>query len=141
MNTCITKNKKLTKSMAIIKGKKVNEGSKEGEKVTFTFKEQQTQVDFTSKSIRDYILSLGEMEGVAGSMAAISETLGGKISNLGDSWDNFLNALGQRTSGMFKSVIERFSGMLNSLIGQMAAADFMMRAGVEKKSFIERKWI
>jgi hypothetical protein len=33
---------------------------------------------------------MGKMEGVAGSMEAISGTLGGKISNLGDAWTGCL---------------------------------------------------
>ena len=69
--------------------------SKEGDKVTFTFKGVKQQVDFTAESIRGYILSLGEANGISGSMAAISETLGGKISNLQDSFDQFKLALGE----------------------------------------------
>jgi hypothetical protein len=67
---------------------------KEGDKVTFTFKEQATTVDFTTQAIEEYIKSLGDLEGVSGSMAAISETLGGKVSNLGDKWDSLLNTIG-----------------------------------------------
>lgn len=68
--------------------------SKEGDKVTFTFKEQATTVDFTTKAIENYVKGLGDMRGVSGSMAAISETLGGKVSNLGDKWDSLLNTVG-----------------------------------------------
>ena len=68
--------------------------SKEGDKVTFTFKEQATTVDFTTKAIEKYVKGLGDLEGVSGSMAAISETLGGKVSNLGDKWDSLLNTIG-----------------------------------------------
>jgi hypothetical protein len=68
--------------------------SKQGDKVTFTFKEQATTVDFTTKAIENYVKGLGDMRGVSGSMAAISETLGGKVSNLGDKWDSLLNTVG-----------------------------------------------
>lgn len=71
---------------------------KEGDKVTFTFKEQATQVDFTADAIENYITSLGDLEGVSGSMAAISETLGGKVSNLGDSYDSLLNTIGETSA-------------------------------------------
>ena len=71
---------------------------KEGDKVTFTFKEQATQVDFTADAIENYITSLGDLEGVSGSMAAISETLGGKVSNLGDSFDSLLNTIGDTSA-------------------------------------------
>ena len=86
--------------------------SKEGDRVTFTFKGVKTQVDFTADSIRQYILSLGEAEGVSGAMAAISETLGGKISNLGDSWDNLLNTIGDGNKGALSGATE----VLNDLI-------------------------
>jgi hypothetical protein len=67
---------------------------KQGDQVTFTFKGVQTQVKFTNEAIREYITSLGDYNGVAGSAAAVSETLGGKVNNLGDAWDNFLNSIG-----------------------------------------------
>ena len=77
---------------------------KEGDRVKFTFKGVTEEVQFTDEAIQNYILSLGDLTGVSGSMAAISETLGGKISNLGDSWDAFLNSLGE--SSIFKETIE-----------------------------------
>ena len=88
---------------------------KEGNKVSFTFKEQKTQVDFTNDSIRNYILSLGDLEGVSGNMAAISETLNGKISNLGDSWDRLLNAIGKSNSNIVKSALNGISDFLNNV--------------------------
>lgn len=40
-----------------------------GDSVIFTYKGVQTTVEKTSGSIRDYIVSLGDAEGVSGSMA------------------------------------------------------------------------
>lgn len=90
---------------------------KEGDKVTFTFKEQQTQVDFTSSAIQKYILSLGELQGVSGSMAEISQTLGGRISNLGDAWDTLLFNLGEGkiwkdTVGFLGSILNRVNAWI-----------------------------
>jgi len=68
--------------------------SKAGDQVKFTFKDVETQVKFNNTAIREYILSLGDYEGVAGSAAAVSATLGGKVNNLGDAWDSFLNSIG-----------------------------------------------
>lgn len=79
--------------------------SKQGDKVKFSFKEVETQVGFTASEIRKYILGLGEMEGISGSMAEISKTLGGRISNLGDAWDTLMNTMGQRSSGIMVSII------------------------------------
>ena len=39
--------------------------SKQGDKVTFTFKEQATTVDFTTKAIENYVKGLGDMRGLA----------------------------------------------------------------------------
>ncbi|MEK6479603.1 hypothetical protein WJR50_18810 [Catalinimonas sp. 4WD22] len=79
---------------------------KEGDKVKFTFKGVQTQTEFTEEAIRDYILSLGDLEGVTGSMAAISETLEGKTSNLEDSWTQFMNKLGTLIQGPGATTID-----------------------------------
>ena len=89
--------------------------SKEGDKVTFTFKGVQQQVDFTSKSIRDYILSLGDAEGVAGGMAQVSETLGGKISNIGDAWDRWMNTLGSSSGGILSWIADKIINIVEAL--------------------------
>ena len=86
---------------------------KEGDKVTFTFKEQATTVDFTTKAIEEYVKGLGDVEGVSGSMAAISETLGGKVSNLGDSWDSLLNTIGE--TGPWQDAISGINGAVQAL--------------------------
>jgi len=85
---------------------------KQGNKVTFAFKGVKTQVDFTSESIQKYLLGLGEVEGVSGATAAISGTLGGKISNLGDNMDMLFATIGAQGDG----VMNRFLDSLNSMI-------------------------
>lgn len=88
---------------------------KSGDQVTFTFKGIQTTVKNTSDSIRDYVLSLGEAEGVSGAMAKISETLEGKISNLGDAWDNLLLTIGQGNKGVLVGAVETLTTLVNRL--------------------------
>jgi hypothetical protein len=80
--------------------------SKEGDNVKFTFKGVETQVKNTETAIRGYILSLGDAEGVSGAMAGISETLGGKISNLGDNIEQLKLAIGDQTSGVFAASLD-----------------------------------
>jgi len=77
-----------------------------GENVIFTFKGVQTTVTKSSEAIRGYITALGDAEGVTGSMAVISQTLTGKISNLGDTWDQMLVSVGANTSGVFSGAID-----------------------------------
>lgn len=100
--------------------------SKEGDKVTFTFKGVQKQVDFTSDSIRSYILSLGDAQGVSGGMAAISETLGGKISNLGDAIDQFKLKLGTaiEQGGLFSGAVDLMTTSLSAMSDVVADQNF-----------------
>ena len=86
-----------------------------GDKVIFTFKGVQTTVDKSNESIRNYITSLGDLEGVSGATAVISETLTGKISNLGDAWDKMLVSVGNNTSGIFSGAIDIISEAINSI--------------------------
>ena len=86
--------------------------SKAGDQVTFTFKGVETQTKFTSEAIREYVLSLGDAEGVSGAMAAISETLGGQISNLGDSWDAFMVTVGDGNKGPLSGAVLLLSELI-----------------------------
>jgi hypothetical protein len=78
---------------------------KTGETTQYTFKGVTTEVKNTQEAIKNYLLGLGDLNGVMGSTAAISETLGGKISNLGDKWDKFLISIGNNTSKIFGDAI------------------------------------
>lgn len=94
--------------------------SKSGDQVKFTFKGVETQTKFTSAAIQEYLLGLGDLEGVSGSMAAISNTLGGSISNLGDSFDNLLLTLGSLTSGPLKDFIDLMQESIKVLADDIA---------------------
>jgi tetratricopeptide (TPR) repeat protein len=76
-----------------------------GDQVTFTFKGIKTQVDNTSEAIRGYVLSLGAAEGVSGSMEKISGTLGGRISNVKDSFTQLQTTIGSINSGVLFSFV------------------------------------
>lgn len=89
--------------------------SQEGSKVSFVFKNQRTIVENNSEAIKNYIQGLGKLQGVTGAMAAISGTLGGRISNLGDAWDSFLNAMGKGTSGIMFSTISLMSSLVENM--------------------------
>lgn len=88
---------------------------KEGDNVIFTFKGVQTQVEFTSKAIREYIVGLGDLQGVSGSMASISETIGGKLSNLRDTVSQILTGVGNRNSGLIGGFLDLVSDALEPL--------------------------
>lgn len=90
-------------------------GKVEGDKVTFAFKGVRTEIDNNAESIRKYIVGLGDMQGVQGAMEAISQTLTGQVSNLGDAWDQMLVALGNNTRGIFTTLIEYSGIVLNKI--------------------------
>jgi len=91
--------------------------SKEGDKISFTFKGQTTVVENTAQAIKGYLSSLGDMKGVAGSMAAIAGTLEGKISNMGDAWDGLMNTMGSGSSGIMVTVITWLTSLISMFDG------------------------
>lgn len=60
--------------------------SKEGDKVSLTFKGVTETVKFSAENIQKYLLNLAETN-FAGAMDQRAKTLDGAISNLADSWD------------------------------------------------------
>ena len=86
-----------------------------GDKVTFAFKGVSTTVKNTSASIQQYLLGLGDMEGVSGAMAAISKTLEGRISNLGDAWTTLMKNLGDANTGALKGTVDLLGEMLTKI--------------------------
>ncbi len=88
---------------------------KEGEQVTFTFKEQSTVVKNTASDIRNYLVGLGKLEEVQGTTAAISSTLSGKLSNLGDNFDKLFVTIGQIGSGVFSTFIEHVNFAVDAI--------------------------
>lgn len=89
-----------------------------GNKIRFTFKGVTTEVAKTSDSVQQYLLGLGKLQGVAGSTAAISATLTGQISNLGDSFDQLLLSIGKQGRGGVSEAI----GFLSSILGELKNA-------------------
>lgn len=89
--------------------------SKSGDEVSFTFKEQTTTVENTSSAIKDYLIGLGQMEGVSGAMAAISETATGKMSNFQDQMDSLKNDTFQELMPVIKEAIAFFSALIGEI--------------------------
>jgi hypothetical protein len=88
---------------------------KNGDQITFAFKGVQTQVKNNEQAIRDYILSLGDLEGVSGGMEAISKTLGGQLSNLEDNITNLFNSIGEGTEGPISEFLTIINDLINSV--------------------------
>jgi len=88
---------------------------KQGDQVTFTFKGVKTQVDFATESIQNYILSLGDLNGVAGATDAISKTLTGQISMLTDAVDLLMVSIGQGSSGVLNDFISSLTEIVQDI--------------------------
>lgn len=86
-----------------------------GDKVTLTFKGFTQTVNNTTRGITDAIVAFGQMDGVMGGMDAISETLTGKLSNLGDAWDRLLNTIGTGGGGAMKAALDVLIEFLDKL--------------------------
>lgn len=65
----------------------------QGDTIQFTFRGASTSVKNSADEITAYLQNLGDVE-FAGGMARQMDTLDGKISNLGDSWEKLLRKLG-----------------------------------------------
>lgn len=87
--------------------------SQSGDAVTFSFKEQKTTIEKSNSAIRDYILSLGTLEGVFGANDKISAGLTGKISNLEDQFSMMFNEIGTANKGVMSDAID----ITSSLVG------------------------
>lgn len=89
--------------------------SKEGEKTQFTFRGITTEVRNSEDATKDYLLSLGRLEGVAGSMAVQMNELEGIQSNLGDTMDAFFNNVGKKLEPFWKSILKGANGFFSEL--------------------------
>lgn len=89
--------------------------SKSGDQVSFTFKGIKTTVDNTSASIQQYLLGLGEAQGVTGAMAAISQTTEGQISNLDDNVNSLYLTLGTELKPVIAAVISGLNGFVDAI--------------------------
>lgn len=103
-----------------------------GDKVTFTFKEVATTVNNTASSIQRYLLGLGDIEGVSGAAAAISKTLEGRISNLGDAWTTFMKNLGDANTGPLKDTVTLLGDILSKVNALMHGKNVMDELGIGK---------
>lgn len=99
-----------------------------GDMVTLSFKGIEKQVKKTDEeALRNAIISFGQLEGVAGGMAAMSATLGGQVSNLQDNIGQLFVTIGDGAAGALTDFVKMLNGMvegLNNMIKSGAVADF-----------------
>lgn len=76
--------------------------SKNGDVVRYTFKGITTEVANNEQAIKNYLVTLGDLEGVQGSMAVQMNELGGFASNFKDRMDGLYNTIGKRLTPVMK---------------------------------------
>lgn len=99
------------------------QASKNGDQVSLSFKGVQQTVANTPDAIQGALLSFGELNGVLGSTDAISETLTGTTSNLGDSADQAAIEWGQMLKPAFVAVLS----VLGFLIAGLGAVPAFLK--------------
>lgn len=86
--------------------------SKEGEKVTFTFRDMETTVGNSAKEIEGYLRRLGEVE-FAGAMDDQMRTMGASIDRMKEQWEEGLRQIGKsRLGDAIKGGIDQATGYL-----------------------------
>jgi len=89
---------------------------KAGNKLKLTFNGVTKEVDYTVQGAKQAISEFGKMDGVAGLMAEQSLTLGGIMSNLGDTFDQISLAIGSKLSPIIKPLLKQFGELANNAI-------------------------
>ena len=90
---------------------------KNGETTAFTFRGVTTEVQNTDQAIKNYILSLGNLQGIQGAMATQMQELAGLESNLGDQMDAIYNKIGKK----LEPLIKFFMGFLGNSMGKLSS--------------------
>jgi hypothetical protein len=87
--------------------------SKSGDQVSLSFKGVNQVVKNTPEAINGAIMAFGNMQGVAGATAAISKTLDGTWSNLGDTAGQIEVVVGKGLRPAFMWLLTMFGSLLN----------------------------
>lgn len=107
--------------------------SKAGDMITASFKEQTVSAKATEQGALDLVTAISKFEGVAGSTDAISKTLGGSISNLGDTIDNLFFTIGNGVSGPGQTFINFFSEALKGATKLLTSNEELARQSALKE--------
>jgi hypothetical protein len=81
-------------------------------KIQLSFKGVNIEIEKNAKGVEEALRVYSQLPGVLGSTEAVAQTLGGRISNLKDAWDNFLLTLGQSNTGILFSTVQSLTNLL-----------------------------
>jgi hypothetical protein len=108
-----------------------------GDKIIGTFRGMTVESERSEAGALKLVEAFGEMRGVAGGMADVSETLGGKISNLGDAFDNLFNTIGKKGGGVIGFATSELSRYLNQ-ISELAKTDAERQIEADNRALAEQ---
>jgi hypothetical protein len=89
--------------------------SSEGNKVSLSFRGMNQTIEKTPEAINAAIVSMGALNGIAGSNKEQMSTLSGVISNLGDTFDQLFKAIGDTGAGVLGRLISGFSSLVGKI--------------------------
>lgn len=91
------------------------EAKDEGDKLKVTFHGQTQEIYKTNEAIARYLIGLGDTQGISGKTAAVADTLGVKISQLGERFEDIRYSIGTKSSGGLVNGIEFLNDGLDEL--------------------------
>lgn len=98
--------------------------SQQGDKVSLTFRGVSTTIGKNAKEIEGYLMNLGLVD-FAGAMEQRADTLDGKISNLGDTWDQTFRLINERGLGnLMQEAVGLAADALQELNDSLASGQF-----------------
>lgn len=97
--------------------------SKNGKTTAYTFRGVTTEVQNTDMAIKNYILSLGKLQGVQGSMATQMNELAGLESNIGDQMESIYNKIGKKLEPAIKSFMGTLGKIMGTISGYLDSAN------------------
>lgn len=113
--------------------------SKNGNTVKYTFRGVTTEVQNTEEAIKSYLLSLGKLDGISGSMATQMKELEGMESNFKDTLDNLWNKMGKRVEGFFKKGLSWATDFVSDITKVMEPLSDTFEDQMEKVVNLERQ--
>lgn len=96
----------------------------EGDRVSFTFRGITKTIGKNAAEIEKYLQDLGENE-FAGAMADQMDTLGGKVSNLEDSWNALFRTISESGVGeLMEDIVQRGIDIIEALNQSLKSGEF-----------------
>lgn len=81
-------------------------------KIQLSFKGINIEIEKNAEGVQKALDVYSQLNGVLGTSDAVAKTLGGKISNLSDAWNNFLLTIGNSSGGVIGGAVEGLTNLL-----------------------------